>query len=72
MKLTHWGFWKKGKLTLDSNRCDYCGLCAIRCPHKALKVDSKNNEWKISGICMRCGRCVRECPNAALTIKADK
>ena len=60
---------KRGYLTLDREKCTYCGLCQRRCPHKAIKVEASARVWKLRLICMKCGRCVRECPVNALSFE---
>ena len=62
---------KRGILIHDAEKCNYCGLCQRRCPHKAIKVDQNKEIWKLRMICMKCGRCVRECPKGALSLSAE-
>jgi anaerobic sulfite reductase subunit C len=52
-------FWQK-------ESCNYCGLCEIVCPTKAIKVD-KNEKSLIYNEkdCICCGKCVKSCPTNA-------
>lgn len=48
-----------------TNACDGCGLCARRCPAKAISLDSGRPEWTVP-TCFKCLRCFNECPRSAI------
>lgn len=54
----------KGTFEPEWNKtdCTYCGLCARRCPTKAIAVEGKTLSFSPQ-TCIDCGRCRRVCPN---------
>ncbi len=51
---------------IDTELCDYCGLCAARCSFKALAV-IKDNVLIFDHLCHGCGGCAYFCPSKAIT-----
>lgn len=45
-------------------RCNHCGLCADKCPVKAIKADGTTDKSK----CISCMRCVNLCPRNARSL----
>jgi len=65
-------------LRIDPETCEACGLCAKRCPVRALKITdsplAKNKRGKAakfadSGRCLGCGVCVYKCPTQSLSLE---
>jgi NAD-dependent dihydropyrimidine dehydrogenase PreA subunit len=63
---------------IDPETCEACGLCAKRCPVRALKITdsplAKNKRRKAaklvdSGRCLGCGVCVYKCPTRSLSLE---
>lgn len=52
------------KITVDTNKCNHCGLCAANC--KSGCIDSKNQQIDYSR-CVVCFNCVKHCRQQALT-----
>lgn len=55
-----------GKLMFASNRCDGCGLCARKCPERAIRMVGRTPRpyWTIH--CESCMRCMSVCPSKAV------
>ena len=47
----------------SSQKCNQCGLCALRCPVQAIPIDNPNQTNK--DLCISCMRCVEICPQHA-------
>ncbi len=58
----------------DQNKCDFCGLCAKRCPVAAITVDTKNKTLAHQPVrCIGCGQCSLACEKKhAIKMKAVK
>ena len=52
------------KITVDTNKCNHCGLCASNC--KSACIDSKNQQIDYSR-CVACFDCIKNCRQQALT-----
>lgn len=65
---------------IDTESCIGCGICAGRCPMKALRIEAssaaKNKTGKIAvlnpDLCIACGFCTHKCPVDALKIRREK
>jgi ferredoxin len=56
------------KLTIDTNKCDHCGVCLEICPEKIIEYDSISRFPTITGkSCIKCGHCMAVCPTRALS-----
>ena len=53
-------------VTVDRNRCAYCGGCVSTCPEGALSL--AETRLLVSGECTECGQCVDACPMGALSL----
>jgi len=66
---------RKGKITIDREKCKGCLLCIRACPVKALETDVIMN---ISGSypakavnmekCIACGNCFEICPDVCIEV----
>ncbi|SDN68014.1 EFR1 family ferrodoxin [Acetanaerobacterium elongatum] len=52
--------------TLEQDRCNHCGLCAIRCPMGAIDQSTLQVDAKA---CIRCCACVKCCNKKARTLR---
>jgi len=63
-------------LTVDREKCNSCGLCAVECPGGLIKIaDSGAFPVLIDGAedyCIKCGHCVAVCPLGAIAIPTMK
>lgn len=65
----------RGQLELDIEACNYCGLCARRCPTVALCVTRDEGKVELDDMrCISCGICVEVCTRNAMgmTTKAPQ
>jgi Formate hydrogenlyase subunit 6/NADH:ubiquinone oxidoreductase 23 kD subunit (chain I) len=52
--------------------CVLCGLCAKKCPTKAITVDRPAKKWSIDRFnCIQCGSCVESCNKKALVMRGE-
>lgn len=57
----------RGRLTIEIEKCIFCGMCQRRCPAGALKVDRAGKDWQLDPYaCIICGYCVDACPKKCL------
>lgn len=60
----------RGELVNDREKCNFCGVCAAKCPSQCITVDKKNATWECRVFsCLFCGVCVDACPKKSLTQK---
>jgi pyruvate ferredoxin oxidoreductase delta subunit len=64
------GTWRTVRPVVDSEKCNYCGLCALYCPPQCL-VDKGDQFEPNLEYCKGCGICARECPRKAITMQAE-
>jgi len=59
----------RGQIEFDVDTCNYCMLCARRCPTLAIKVDREARVWSIEHLtCIACNACVEVCAKNTLTM----
>jgi ech hydrogenase subunit F len=57
----------RGALCNDVAACNFCGICAARCPSRCIGVDKKSATWQCDPFaCVCCGICVDACKTGAL------
>jgi len=60
-------------LTVDLDKCDSCGICALECPLRIIEIVSPEAlpSWVDGGEerCINCGHCVAVCPLAAIGLE---
>lgn len=57
----------RGELFNDIGRCNFCGICAVKCPSRCIAVDRKAGTWTCDPfVCVYCGVCVDTCPSKSL------
>ncbi len=62
----------RGELVNDVEKCNFCGICAAKCPSACITVDKKNAIWQCALFsCLFCGICVEACPKKSLTQKTE-
>ena len=57
--------------TIDNEKCDKDGICAIECPAHIIEM-TKEGPVPIKDaqqFCIRCGHCVAVCPKAAFSLE---
>ena len=66
---------KRGKVTIDRERCKGCYLCVRACPVKVLEADTRFNSTgtypsfaKYAEKCIACGSCYLVCPDACIEV----
>ena len=60
----------RGVLSIDAEKCVYCGLCSRGCPAAALSVVREPKSWTLDpwrGIV--CAACVEVCPKKCLAMQ---
>jgi len=62
-----------GRVTIDHDRCNGCGMCASICPGKAIYISGgpKEREAYLEEEfpqCMSCNDCAAICPRDAVTV----
>lgn len=48
----------------EQEKCNGCGLCAQKCPSRAIEMSEGHPVWK--GNCYQCMRCINACPQTAI------
>jgi formate hydrogenlyase subunit 6/NADH:ubiquinone oxidoreductase subunit I len=59
----------RGEIQFDLETCNFCMLCARRCPAAAITVARDDRYWSIDQlVCIACGGCVDVCAKKSLTM----
>lgn len=59
----------RGHVAIDIEQCIFCGMCARKCPTKAIVVDRPGKRWSVHRHeCIVCGACVESCPKKCLAM----
>ncbi len=59
----------RGQIEFDLETCNFCMLCARRCPAAAITVARDDRYWSIDQlVCIACGVCVDVCNKHSLTM----
>jgi len=62
----------RGHLAIDINECIFCGVCAKKCPARAITVTKEHREWEIERFqCILCGACTQACPKKCLMMRPE-
>ncbi len=62
----------RGHLVMDRTNCNFCSLCARRCPSGAIQVDRQAKQWSFEPFrCIVCAACVEACNRNCLSMGAD-
>jgi ech hydrogenase subunit F len=62
----------RGTIKFDVETCNYCTLCAKRCPAAAITVSRENRTWAIEHLtCIGCNVCVEVCNKNSLSMSTD-
>jgi formate hydrogenlyase subunit 6/NADH:ubiquinone oxidoreductase subunit I len=58
----------RGRILYDESTCNYCTLCAKRCPAQAITVEKAEKVWQIDRKrCLACCFCVSVCNKDSLS-----
>ncbi len=57
-------------LEYEGSKCTGCGVCAIVCPHRVLKLNQRKIEIVNRDKCMECGACMINCQEGAISVRA--
>ena len=58
----------RGRIVFDESACNYCTLCAKRCPAQAITVDRTEKTWQINRKrCLVCSFCISVCNKSSLS-----
>jgi len=62
----------RGKIVFDLETCNFCTLCARRCPTLAITVSREERTWSIEHLnCIACNACVEVCAKKSLTMSKE-
>lgn len=59
----------RGHIEFRVNDCTFCGICAHKCPTKAIVTNKKDKTWAIDhSLCILCGSCVEDCREGCIAL----
>src|ERR1035437_2758676 len=62
----------RGAIVFDVESCNFCMLCARRCPAAAIECSREHRSWAIDQLtCIACGVCVEVCNKKSLSMSAE-
>ena len=62
----------RGNISIDIEKCNFCGLCKMRCPTGAISVDKANSTWSIDRLkCIQCNYCTAACVKKCLSMNSQ-
>jgi ech hydrogenase subunit F len=62
----------RGTIEFDVETCNFCMLCARRCPAVAITASRDDRYWAIEQLtCIACGVCVEVCNKKSLSMSVD-
>jgi len=64
------GSWRSERPIMDTEKCNYCGICALFCPPQCM-IDQGDHFQPNLDFCKGCGTCARECPRKAITMQPE-
>lgn len=57
----------RGQISIEINKCTFCGMCSRKCPTHAIEVTRNDRSWEISRFhCIQCNECASVCPAKCL------
>jgi ech hydrogenase subunit F len=60
----------RGSVSIEIDRCIFCGICEKKCPTDAIKVTKASKDWEINRLrCISCNACVEACPKKCLAME---
>ncbi len=59
-----------GRIIIDQNKCNLCGVCTNLCVVNALTIEESKIQYNEKK-CIFCQNCIKQCPPQALTMNHD-
>lgn len=62
----------RGHIVFKIDNCNFCTICAHKCPTDAIVANKKDKTWAIDySLCILCGNCVEDCREGCITLSND-
>ena len=59
----------RGHIEVHIESCNFCTICAHRCPTNAIVANKKDRVWAIDHtLCILCGNCVDDCREHCISL----
>ncbi|EXJ16689.1 4Fe-4S binding protein [Imhoffiella purpurea] len=59
----------RGHILFVVDNCNFCTICAHKCPTRAIVANKKEKTWAIDhSLCILCGNCVEDCREGCITL----
>ncbi len=69
MAVRHSLYQEAGKVTVNKERCNACGLCVKTCPSEVLTLSDNLIQQLTTGFdCIACGHCMMVCPQECISV----